>query len=69
MPFGNHNIMCIVIGSGELIWAILVKFMPISMFQCFHFDETPMTEEEEKRSTMRKLKGGSSFKKKKADEM
>lgn len=63
-PFGNHNLLCVLIGSGELIWAIFVKFMPLKMFQCFNFDETPMTEDEIKNSTIGSLKKGSSFRKK-----
>lgn len=41
----KQNLFCIAFGSGELIWGILIKFMPLSLFQCVRLDEAPVQEE------------------------
>lgn len=53
-----HGI-CLAVGSGELLWGVVIKFLPVRYFQCFNFDEEPMTEEEQEKSTMNKFKSGS----------
>lgn len=46
-PFGvEENLICMAIGSGELFWGVLIKYLPLKHFQCFNFDEEPMSEEE-----------------------
>jgi Ca2+ transporting ATPase len=42
----NRNFICIGIGSLSLIWGLIVKTLPLKMFQCIKLDETPMEEEE-----------------------
>lgn len=42
----EQNGLCLIIGSGELIWGVLIKVIPPRFFQCFNFEEEPMTEEE-----------------------
>jgi hypothetical protein len=49
-------------GSGELIWGALIKFVPVKYFQCFNFEETPMTEAEVEASVLGSFKRGSSRK-------
>jgi hypothetical protein len=57
------------IGSGELVWGALIKFLPLKWFGCFNFDEKPMTEEEEAKSFKGKMKGSSSIHKKRTAEI
>lgn len=54
-----QNGICLIIGSGELIWGVLIKFVPTKYFQCFNFEETPMTEEEAEKSVLASFKKGS----------
>jgi len=56
-------------GAGELVWGALVKFVPVKYFQCFNFEEAPMTEEEQEKSTLGKFKKGSQVRTKKVEEM
>jgi len=61
-PFGmTENLICLAVGSGELIWGLLLKFMPLKLFQCINFDEKPMTADEEAKSLKGRLKGGTSL--------
>jgi Ca2+ transporting ATPase len=39
-----QNGICLIIGSGELFWGIFIKYLPTKVFQCFNFEESPMTE-------------------------
>lgn len=54
-----QNGICLAFGVGELFWGVFIKFLPMSCFQCFNFEEEPMTEEEQEKSTLGKLKKGS----------
>jgi len=55
-----RNGICLIFGAGELIWGVLIKFLPPKYFQCFNFEEAPMTEEQQEKSLMGKMKKGSS---------
>jgi magnesium-transporting ATPase (P-type) len=55
-----QNGICLCIGAGELIWGVFIKFLPVRFFQCFNFEERPMTKEETEASTLGKFKSGSS---------
>jgi len=57
----TQNGICLAVGSGELIWGLFLKFLPLSLFQCINFDEKPMTEEEEAKSLKGRLKSGTSL--------
>jgi len=57
------------IGSGELVWGALIKFLPLKWFGCFNFDEKPMTEEEEAKSFKSIMKGSSSIHRKRQAEI
>lgn len=57
-----QNGICIAFGAGELFWGVLIKFIPVRFFQCFSFEEAPMTEEEQEKSTLSKFKKGSKMK-------
>jgi len=66
----RHNLICIGFGSIELIWGVIIKFMPLRYFQLWSLDERPSTGEGggisstlKKSSTMRK-KGSDSMRKK-----
>jgi magnesium-transporting ATPase (P-type) len=59
-----RNGICLIFGSGELIWGVLIKFLPITWFQCFNFEETPMTDDQYEKSTLGRMKNGSSIHKK-----
>lgn len=37
----NQNLLCLGIASGELIWGILVKFIPLRFFARFAINEKP----------------------------
>jgi len=41
----NQNLFCIAWGSGELLWGIIVKFLPMKLFQCYTLDESPQEED------------------------
>merc|ERR1711998_713496 len=40
------NYLCCAFGSGELIWGVLIKFVPDSIFKCLISEEKPQTQEE-----------------------
>ena len=54
-----RNGICLAFGAGELFWGVFIKFLPVSLFQCFNFEEKPMTEEEEAKSISKRMKSGS----------
>lgn len=54
-----QNGICLIFGAGELFWGVVIKFLPVKFFQCFNFEEKPMTEEEVEASTLGKFKKGS----------
>ena len=37
----DQNLFCIAFGAGELIWGIIVKFIPLKLFEWIVVDETP----------------------------
>jgi len=42
-PLGwEHNLIALAIGSGELIWGIIIKFFPLWLFQFYKLDEAPV---------------------------
>lgn len=44
----KHNLICLSIGALELVWGLILKFLPIGWFQCISLDaELPSEEEEE----------------------
>ena len=51
-----QNLYCFLIGAGELIWGLLLKFVPPSYFECISIGDAPMTEEEKSRSFVSSLK-------------
>jgi hypothetical protein len=40
----DQNLLCIVIGSGELIWGVFVKYWPLKWFERFSMSNEPITE-------------------------
>lgn len=51
-----QNGWCALIGAGELIWGLLLKFIPPKYFECVQIGDAPMTEEEKARSFVSSLK-------------
>jgi len=51
-----QNLYCFLIGAGELIWGLLLKFIHESHFECISIGDAPMTEEEKSRSFVSSLK-------------
>lgn len=52
----NQNLICLAIGATELIWGVIIKFMPLKLFQCIKLDvqlpdETEGEEGEEKKKS------------------
>jgi len=42
-PLGwKDNLVALAIGSGELIWGIIIKFFPLWLFQFYKLDEAPV---------------------------
>jgi len=39
-----QNMICFFIASGELIWGIVIKFMPLRFFQFYSLDDTAPVE-------------------------
>lgn len=54
-----QNGFCLLIGLGELLWGAFLKVLPVKVFQCYNFEETPMTPEEIATSTLGRFKRGS----------
>lgn len=52
----EQNFYCFLIGAGELIWGLLLKFIPPRYFESFSIGDAPMTEEEKSRSFVSSLK-------------
>lgn len=59
----QQNLICVLFGSLELIWGVLLKFVPLKFFQCVSIDEAPMVEEELERTFTNALKKSSTLKK------
>jgi len=43
----NQNLICLAIGSLELVWGLILKFLPLSWFQCIKLNVQIPDEEEE----------------------
>ena len=55
----QQNLICLGIGALELVWGLILKFLPLGWFQCISLDvELPEEEEEEmpKQSAVMALK-------------
>lgn len=50
----NENYIALIIGSGELLWGVGIKFLPLALFQCISLDESPLTGESTLTSMMKK---------------
>jgi hypothetical protein len=37
----------LIIGAGELIWGLIIKFMPLWLFQFYSFDESPTEDDDD----------------------
>lgn len=37
----SQNMLCVAFGAFELIWGVLIKFTPLSMWQCYNLDDKP----------------------------
>lgn len=64
----GQNGICLLIGLGEILWGVFIKFVPVKFFQCYSFEEKPMTPEEMATSTLGKFKKGSTAAKPKSKE-
>lgn len=40
----NQNYICLAFGAGELIWGVIIKYIPLKFFQCISLDEQPKDE-------------------------
>jgi len=54
----NQNMVCLAIASGELIWGILVKFIPVGIFARFSMNEKAK-QDGERPSIIRQITRGS----------
>jgi hypothetical protein len=52
-----QNIFCILIGAGELIWGILVKFVPTGAFINLSLEDRNNTEGDKKKYISTAMKG------------
>jgi hypothetical protein len=55
----QQNLICLGVGALELVWGLILKFLPLGWFQCISLDvELPEEEEEEmpKQSAVMALK-------------
>jgi len=50
----NENYVALVIGSGELLWGIAIKLVPLALFQCISLDESPVAGQATLTSMMKK---------------
>lgn len=45
-PLNSHqNFICLIFGSIELIWGLIIKFIPTRFFTCISMDDSPAEEE------------------------
>jgi len=49
----------LIIGSIELIWGLVIKFLPTGLFTCITMDDSPKEEEEEAHTMVSRLKASS----------
>ena len=40
----EQNLLCISIGAGELIWGLILKFVPVRFFSCLSLKDEPLEE-------------------------
>lgn len=59
----NQNLIALALGSVELIWGVIIKFIPLRFFQCVSLDDSP-AEEDAKTSLASVLKKPSVMKNK-----
>lgn len=43
----DQNIICLIFGSIELIWGLIIKFIPTKFFTCVSMDDAPAGEEKD----------------------
>lgn len=60
-----QNGWCLLIGAGELIWGLFLKFLPTKWFGCIQIGDAPMTDEEKAKSFVSSLKPSMTGKKQK----
>jgi magnesium-transporting ATPase (P-type) len=60
----NENFICIGLGASSLIWGFILKFLPVSLFQCIQMDDNPKDDDEEKETIIDKLKTSKTIRKK-----
>lgn len=69
----NDNFLCACVGAGELIWGLILKFIPKQYFQCITMGDEPMDEEGMSKSSISQMKGSHNkklkFKNKKEQEI
>jgi Ca2+-transporting ATPase len=41
----DQNLICLAIGAGELVWGVLIKFLPLKWFACMSISDTPLDED------------------------
>jgi P-type Ca2+ transporter type 2B len=63
----EQNYVCLVFGGLELLWGLIIKFMPLKLFQCISLDEKPLAEGHQSLSAS--LKKSSVLKKKQSEKM
>jgi len=56
----SQNMVALAFGIGELVWGLIIKFIPLKFFQCISLDET--VEEEPKVTMVSALKKSSTMK-------
>lgn len=55
----DQNKICLAFGSVELVWGLLIKFLPTKLFTCISMDDAPKEEEEPGTTMVSRLKGSS----------
>lgn len=55
------TLWCLLFGSLELVWGVIIKFMPLEMFQCISLDEEPFKENEAEKALSSSFKRSASL--------
>ena len=58
----TQNIICLCIGAFELIWGLIIKSMPLSLFQCISLDDKPMDDDEKTKTLTSTFKKSATMK-------
>lgn len=58
----NQNLICLAIGSLELVWGLILKFMPLGWFQCIKLNVQIPDEEEADEGQQKKASGALALK-------